>query len=46
MALGKRLILSGILVEAADAVLAAYPGMRLVESRDQEGWRVLVLDRA
>jgi len=41
----KRLILSGILVEAADEVLAAYPGMRLVQTRDDEGWRVLVLEK-
>jgi ribosomal protein L11 methyltransferase len=43
--LGKKLILSGILVEAADPVVAAYPEMKLVQTRDDEGWRVLVLER-
>jgi ribosomal protein L11 methyltransferase len=42
---GRKLILSGILVEAADSVAAAYHNMKLVETRDAEGWRVLVLAR-
>jgi ribosomal protein L11 methyltransferase len=45
MALGKRLILSGILVEAADSVVAAYAGMHLQNTRDDDGWRVLVLQK-
>jgi ribosomal protein L11 methyltransferase len=45
MARARRLILSGILVEAADAVLAAYGTMKLIATRDDEGWRVLVLER-
>jgi ribosomal protein L11 methyltransferase len=45
MATGKKLILSGILVEAADEVVKAYSGMRLTKTRDDEGWRVLVLEK-
>jgi ribosomal protein L11 methyltransferase len=41
----RKLILSGILVEAADPVVAAYSQMKLVETRDAEGWRVLVLEK-
>jgi ribosomal protein L11 methyltransferase len=42
---GRRLILSGILVEAADSVRAAYARMKLVSTRDLDGWRALVLER-
>ena len=42
---GRRLILSGILIEAADEVVRAYPQLRLVEHRDDEGWRVLVMEK-
>ena len=40
---GGKLILSGILVEAADSVVAAYPSLQLVETRDDDGWRALML---
>ncbi len=41
---GGRLILSGILVEAADPVVAAYQAAGLTLDRfvDEEGWRALV----
>jgi ribosomal protein L11 methyltransferase len=45
MAGAKKLILSGILVEAAEEVVRAYSGMRLVKTKDDEGWRVLVLEK-
>jgi len=38
-----ELILSGIQTERTDGVLAAYPGMRLVERRDDRGWTTLWL---
>jgi ribosomal protein L11 methyltransferase len=41
----RTLILSGILIEAADAVVAAYPDLRLAATRDLDGWRALVLRR-
>jgi len=42
-----RLILSGILVEAAPAVEAAFlrAGLQRAEVRDEEGWRALVMAR-
>ena len=42
---GRTLILSGILVEAAGEVARAYPSLKLVETRDDEGWRALVMSR-
>jgi ribosomal protein L11 methyltransferase len=37
-----RLVLSGILAEAAAPVEEAYRGLRLVERLDEDGWRALV----
>jgi ribosomal protein L11 methyltransferase len=39
-----RLLLSGILVEAAPSVAAAFStiGLELIEHRDEEGWRALL----
>ncbi|MFI5288100.1 MAG: 50S ribosomal protein L11 methyltransferase [Polyangia bacterium] len=47
LAPGGRIILSGILVEAADAVERAYlaEGLRLARRLDEDGWRALVLER-
>jgi ribosomal protein L11 methyltransferase len=41
----RTLILSGILIEAAESVVAAYPELRLMATRDLDGWRALVLRR-
>jgi ribosomal protein L11 methyltransferase len=44
---GGRLILSGILVEAAPPVEDAYraAGLRIARRLDDEGWRALVFQR-
>lgn len=48
LAPGGRLVLSGILVEAAPAVEAAYDatGLRLLARTDDEGWRALTYEAA
>ena len=48
MAPGATLVLSGILVEQAPSVEAAYDALalQLLERRDEEGWRALVYRRA
>jgi ribosomal protein L11 methyltransferase len=46
VALGGRLVLSGLLVAQSAAVEAAYPGWRVAERRDEEAWRTLTLERA
>jgi ribosomal protein L11 methyltransferase len=45
IARGRRLILSGILAEAADSVLEVYSSLRLTQHRDEQGWRALVLEK-
>jgi ribosomal protein L11 methyltransferase len=43
---GGRLVLSGILVERADALVACFPGFAERSRRDEAGWAALVLSRA
>ncbi|MDT8439100.1 MAG: 50S ribosomal protein L11 methyltransferase [Wenzhouxiangellaceae bacterium] len=45
---GGELVLSGLLIEQADAVEAAYraQGLRPVDRRQREGWCALALERA
>jgi ribosomal protein L11 methyltransferase len=42
---GGRLVVSGLLATQAEAVRAAYPGWRLTETRGDEVWRTLTLER-
>jgi ribosomal protein L11 methyltransferase len=42
---GGRLVLSGLLADQVDRVLAAFPGWRLAATRADDPWRTLRLER-
>jgi ribosomal protein L11 methyltransferase len=44
-ALGGRLVLSGLLADQVDRVVAAFPGWRLAATRADDPWRTLRLER-